>query len=154
MRTILYILFVVGFCSCSSAYLVTRTPQAFDELDNELHMKNVDVLLSNGKEIFGYYERLTNEKLYISYSKNGPIESLPINDVKKVTIKNHALGAIEGIGWGCLAGFIGGLFVHGLQGSPSGSYAGILPFFVMISGPAIGIAAGAIQGHKYEYIIN
>lgn len=151
MRTILYILFVVAFCGCSSAYLVTNSTQAFDELDNELQAKYVEVLLSNGKEIFGYYKKLTQQELYISSSINGPVQSYPTNRIKKITIKNHALGAIEGIGYGIIGGFIGGIITHGVGGMPNNNYASFFPGVVFISGPVIGIVAGAIQGHKYEY---
>ena len=170
-----WIILVIGtvLSGCTTSYTVTPEGEeggySYKDLGPELNGKDGFVVLKGGKTIDAtelsvhsdtvawvepVYE--LDRRTLGSRRVGETAHSAPITDVAKISSKDRALGGLEGLGLGLLAGTLGGMSVGGLGGGKSSS-SDIFPswFSGMIIGGAIGggagLLAGVVIGHSSDF---
>jgi hypothetical protein len=152
------------FGGCSSSYNITNEPlkrtHSFSWLNEELAGEVVDIYLNNGtintvRDVNFAHDSVAWYDLQLSER-----QSLPLSDITRIRRTNHTRGFFEGF----LIGLIGGAGVLylGLESIDFSFSEGenvhdsVLGDILITTGlllPPVGITAGAIWGHTYEYII-
>ena len=152
--------FAILFCGCSFSYSVRSMTDG--EFNDKLKGKGAAIKLKDGKEVSAKEITISNDS--VSWLGEGADEKSKagIGDLNKIVIKNHALGALEGMGFGLLggvaSGIIGGwiigestLHTGGTTGGGP-NLGGLLVFAGAVAGGTVlGVLIGAVSGHSYNY---
>lgn len=145
---------------CSSTYTVSSTgkPDAefsHQEMIEELAGRDVTIELKDGISILAKEVKISNDSASWVDVSTTERTNVATSVIKKIVIKSHGIGALEGMGIGILIGGTGGIIL-GSSGSGGGTFGreGAIAMGVIVVGGAglvVGLISGATIGHSYEY---
>ena len=146
----------IFLCGCSSSYLVSSTgmPDAqysYREMNEELKGRDVKIEIKNLRYISAKEVKISDDSVSWVDQRTNQKFKASIRQLDKIVVKNHFLGALEGLGLGLVGGAGAGaaaLSSTNFSGPP-GWYVGLI-----LGGPVgggTGLIIGAIKGHSYNY---
>jgi hypothetical protein len=162
---------IIGFTGCSTSYVVAPVDEggdySIDQLSSEVDGRDASIKVRSRKSDFDGSEIAVRgdsliwiEPVYESDPKTlGRIrrgetrQSVHLEEVERISLNNHFVGAAEGLGLGALGGAVVGL-IGGLLYEPGGheDFTGLAIFALSgMAGAAAGLVTGAVIGHSYEY---
>lgn len=113
-----------------------------DELNEEFKGQTTSLKVKGGKGVRASEVRITGDSVSW-HDKSSKTESKrSFEEMDKIVVKNHSVGALEGAGFGVLGG---GIFVA----ATAGYGLPIGPVFIFA-----GLAIGGAAGHTYNYVFN
>jgi len=119
---------------------------------------SADILLKNGKKARAENVSLLSDSSITAVISYKVYKTIPINNIKKVSYKNHFLGLPQGF----LGGIIGGLFVsylvYNVAGIGSNQRGNETSFYGGVAITSLGLIGGSvlgwINGYTYTYQFN
>lgn len=153
--------FAIFLCGCSSSYLVSPTgkPDAdysYQEMNEELEGQDVKIEMKDGMNIFAKDVKISDDSVSWVGQWTDVESMINIQEINKIVMESHGIGALEGAGFGLVGGgglgaLVGQLLVgnHGAWGSGAGAAVGLILGGGI--GTIVGPITGAIIGHSYNY---
>ena len=158
--TILFSL-AIFLCGCSSSYLVSPTGKpyadySYQEMNEELKGQEVKIKLMDGRDISAKDVKISDDSLLWVNQETDEESKASIQDIYKIVMGSHGIGALEGAGFGLVGGAgLGALFGQIQTGNDTEWGTGGGAAIGLILGGGIGIIVGpitgAIIGHSYNY---
>jgi len=158
---LIIMLSVFLFSSCSSTIFVKNNKTSFNQLNSELNNETVSIVINDGQEIIGVQVKISNKTIDWLDPKTNKWQFASISNVNKIFITNNSSGALQGLGFGALAGiFIGSITEESSEnkntsnsiGSNAGKGIGEAIGFTVSC--FSGLAIGAMIGATDKYIFN
>jgi hypothetical protein len=149
-------LLVLGVSACSSSITVTRplNSQSVNEINRRIQQREV-VVVASGVDRDNSSGEVTAGLDSTVISKR---QQVPTAAIERITFIDRGRGALDGLGFGLLAGTAGGLIAGSLAASSTANkdcnanaYC-LYPFFGAAGGAILGVligpVVGAILGHQ------
>ena len=153
--TMLFLL-TISLYGCSSSYSVRSTD--YGEVNKELKERNATIELVGGQEIPAKDVNISHDSVSWIDPRTNDESRASTDRISKITIKNHLIGAFEGLGIGLVGGgglgaLVGQIFATPGGTSTFGSGYGAAFGFIIGGGAGVifGTMAGAGIGHSYNY---
>lgn len=153
--------FTIFFCGCSSTYLVSSTGKpdveySYQEMNEELKGQDVKIELKDGMDISAKDVKISDDSASWVDQQTDEESKSSIREIKKIVMKSHGTGALEGTGFGLVGGGgIGALIGQITVGNDSdwGTGAGAVVGLILGGGTGlvVGPITGLIIGHSYNY---
>ena len=157
----LVLIYIIGFLailiftSCSSTYKLTNADFTLSELDEKIRGEDITIIMTDRKVEEGKNATINNLRTYWVELNSGQMQDIHTKDIREIIVKNHTLGALEGLGFGMLAYFplaavVSNIGAEGGRSNYSDMGGAVVGLLAVIGGPIIGAAVG----HKNIYILN
>lgn len=151
-RALLLAVLLAGGCARKVRVLLPLSPDKAAELNGITGDRDADVTVAHAHQVPAAIAKAvkidpsTTQWLERpSGSREWRPASAPTKDVESVLVRNRVLGALEGLGWGVLAGGTAGLVFNSVSsehGRPTGLKPGWIAF-AALAGGLIGVGFGA-----------
>ena len=142
--TAMFVSSIIFFISCSSTHVVKNEDSSYNELNEKLKGEKCTIELVNGEEIYGNNVEVKSDSTIIEERK------ISTKTIKEITINNHGMGVLKGMGYGVLSTLIlSGLFYLPSQDEP---YSEMVFIFLPPLGFALGGLFGGIHGDIDTYV--
>ena len=156
--TTMVFVFAIILGGCSSSYLVSSTgkPNAdisYGEMNKELRGYYATVELKEGMKIFTNQIKITSDSVSLFDYDANTLYIIQVGKIKKIVVKSHLIGFLEGLGLGAIGGGIVGSVI-GANDNHSATDGPIKLYLFLIStagGAGLGSITGLILGHSYIY---
>ncbi len=115
---VLGIVFIIcaGCWGCSYSYIVAPTKEggdySYDELNAELKETEAVIALKDGREMQGSQIRIQNDSLSWMETVDKRAYKVLAGDVRSISRKDHAVGAMDGFLLGALLGSASWVLAH------------------------------------------
>ena len=162
--SIVLIMSLLVSIGCSSSYEVSSSANSstsFDTFNMEVSDRSATIVFQDNSELNVGNIIATPDSTRFLLDNDSTVV-VPTHTIKKVVVKNHVIGLLEGFGWGVGLAVATITVVAIANGNNGGSNRGIggsslfetYLFFGGILGAGLGIIGGTIgviAGHSYEY---
>lgn len=150
---------VIFFWGCSSSSSVRSTSVegalSYGEMNNQLRERSANIEMIDGRDIFADNVTLSGDSVSWLDASTSETSKVSTRQIRRIVIKNHFIGALEGMGIGLLVGGSVG-FILGSSGPEGGAWgrSGQIAMGLIVvggTGVIVGLIPGLIIGHSYEY---
>ncbi|MFN0158917.1 MAG: hypothetical protein ACKVRP_12705 [Bacteroidota bacterium] len=158
--TTLFFGLAIVLTGCSSSYTVSsggkpNSEYSYGEMIEELRGQQVNIELKDERHILAKELKISNDSASWLDASTSERSKVATPQIKRIVIKNHLVGALEGMGFGFLVGGTAGVIL-GSSGPESNALGreGMIAIglvFVGGAGVVVGLIPGVIIGHSYEY---
>ena len=151
------VILAIRICGCSSSHTVgsggkPNSEYGYGEMNEELAGRDVIIELRDGREVSSEVVTISDDSVSWLHANIADKSRVATRQVKRIVIKNHLVGALEGVGIVSPAVFVGSWSLSGFSSKGIGGSEGwALPAALGLIGGGIGLITGAITGHSYEY---
>ena len=151
------LILAIRICGCSSSYTLSsrgkpNAEYSYGEMNEELTGRDVIIELKDGREMSSEVVTISDDSVSWLHANIAEKSKMATRQVKKIVIKNHLVGALEGVGIVGPAVFVGSWSLGGFSSEGIGGSEGwALPAALGLIGGGVGLITGAIMGHSYEY---
>lgn len=148
--------FASVLCGCSNSYPVRSTD--FKKMNEDFKERNATIELTGGQEVPAKNVKISHDSVSWSDPQTNDVSRAGTERISKITIKNHLLGSLDGLGIGLLGGGGLGALLGQIFNTPAitdtygkGYGAGIGLVLGAGAGGFIGLMVGAGIGHSHNY---
>lgn len=145
-----------SICACSSSSDVCQTSEhggySYAEMNKKLEGSPATIQLTDGSEMTAENVSISGDSVYWGSTGGNGRTGMSSARVEKVTVKNHFVGALEGLGFGAAIGGGTGYLVGSSAGNGGEIPADAIGFVLGGAvGTLVGFTTGVIVGHRYHY---
>ncbi|MBM2846538.1 MAG: hypothetical protein HW407_1850 [Bacteroidetes bacterium] len=147
-------LFIVAsvLCGCSNSYSVRSTD--YKKMNEDFKERNATIELTGGQEVPAKNVKVSDDSVSWIDPRTNEESRASSGRINKIVIKDHLLGAFEGLGIGLvgaggLGALLGNVLVKTSEDKSLGTAIGLL--LGAGTGGFIGLMVGAGTGHSYNY---
>jgi hypothetical protein len=174
MKPLIILFFLAIFlCGCSTTYSVrssvknnymyeklkgqpSRKVCGYDYFNEELRGQDATIELRDGKEVYAMGVQIANDSVSWFDASTYIKSKVSLEQLDKIIMKDHAIGAAEGLGLGLLSGAVVGTGIGLVLYSNSNSDYRALSILAggivgTVVGFVVGPITGVIIGHSYIY---
>ena len=144
---------------CSTTYSVgpggkTETDYSYADMSEEIHERHVSIELLDGKEISVDDASIVGESLLWKDPEGTDTSKVPLRQIKRLVLKNHLIGGLEGLGFCAVGGGgIGGVadLTQKVSSWGTGARTGMGLLLGGAVGVVLGLPVGSMIGYRYIY---
>lgn len=162
--SILLLPLIIFYNACTSNYIIKKDISSLNILNEKLTGEMATLIMTDGKKIDGKNIVITGDSIFYTDIESRFFSGELTSNINKIVITDHGRGAMEGLGYGCLSGFLIGAAIGAASFDPddtgflvpnnrfdaalTGGIVTGIPFTVL------GLIFGAGGGHTDNYILN
>lgn len=158
-RTILSLLVLAALTACSSTKFVDRksSHSTLSEIGRLAGGKMATLELVDNQTYYARDLSIDSDSVFWQDWQTGQLNIQPISNLKRIEIRSHSRGAIDGLAIGSGVGAFGGFMVLASIGSEDinvtrGEQGALGAIIFGGIGSVLGVSIGAAVGSKYEFV--